>query len=511
MRIGIIGGGATGTVVLQQLSEAFARNPRARAISEIVLFDASGFDGGLAYRTASEHHLLNMKTGTMSAVAEDADHFVRWLRSTGRGTSAAEHLPRFLYRRYLDHLRDQTAARCEAVGVRVQLVASDVERLRCIAQDEFSAEIAGGAPFTLGAVVLCTGHNAPEDYFRLAGCRNFCADPYAAPVALADERGIRIGIIGTGLTAIDNALALGQRMRLATVTCISRSGRFPKVQPLVPAWTKPEFRRAIAYYVAEHGTILAEALARRIETALYDASGLRLDFSSAGTEFDGLAQLQRDTEEAETGVATTYSYLATITDLVCDAWRKMEIGEKSRFMQDVYSGWMRNRHAMPLVNARKLRALLRAGRLRLAPGLQGITPDSDGFVARFVDGTAREFNFLISATGPSYSVAGSPLYAEMARSGVVRIDPFGGVTCDHPDGRVRDGAGHPHRHLFAVGSPTRGSFFYAAAMDINVARARSMTESLLSGLTHEAASDLPPLPIAAMPEAAALQELCVEG
>jgi hypothetical protein len=99
----------------------------------------------------------------------------------------------------------------------------------------------------------------------------------------------------------------------------------------------------------------------------------------------------------------------------------------------------------------------------------------------------------------------------MARSGVVRIDPFGGVVCDHPDGRVRDGAGHPQRNLFAVGSPTRGSFFYAAAMDINVARARSMTESLLSGLARTTVAIPRPLPIPALPEPATVDALLVEG
>jgi uncharacterized NAD(P)/FAD-binding protein YdhS len=509
MRIGIIGGGATGSVVLQQLSEAFSGTPRAFAISEIVLFDASGFDGGLAYRTASEHHLLNMKIGTMSAVAADADHFVRWVRSTGRASNAAEHLPRFLYRRYLDHLRDQAATRCEAVGVRVCSIATKVERLHRTGPDQFTAELAGEAPITLGAVVLCTGHNAPEDHYGLAGCRNFSGDPYASPVAIADEPGTRIGIIGTGLTAIDNALALGLRLRHATITCISRSGRFPKVQPIVPARTNPAFRRSIEQHIAERPKIGAEAFARCIETSLRVTSGLHLDFTSPGTEINGLAQLQRDIEEAESGDATAYSHLSAITDLVCDAWRKMDDGEKSHFMRHTYSGWMRNRHGMPLVNARRLRALAQAGRLRLAAGLQGITPDGDGFAARFNDGSAHGFDFLISATGPSYSVAGSSFYTEMARTGLVRINPFGGVVCDHPDGRVRDGAGHPHRNLFAVGSPTRGSFFYAAAMDINVTRARSMTESLLGCLASPTASVPPPLPHPAQAET--LQALCVEG
>ena len=481
MKIGIIGGGATGTVVLQQLAQALVRD--ARGVSEILLFDRSGFDGGLAYRTPSEHHLLNMQIGTMSALAEDAGHFVAWLRRAGHDCIGTEHLPRHLYRRYLDDVRDQAVSHCELAGIRVRLIEGDVARLRCVGPRELRLETRTGLRFTLGAAVLCTGHNAPEDHYGLTPHRSFVTDPYTSS-NFPDAPGIRIGIIGTGLSAIDSAIALSHELRHAEILCLSRGGQFPKVQPMRPVATDTAFRNVVQRHLRQRDRIAADALARCIEAALAQIPRLRVTLGPTGDAPDGLAQLEQDVEEAENGVANSYSYLATITDLVCDAWRRMEAGERSRFMRESYSGWMRHRHAMPLLNARKLLAAARSGRLRLAGGLCGVTAAGEGFAAHCTDGASHPVDFVISAAGPSYGVGRSRLYAEMARSNAVRVDPFGGIACAYPDGRVLDGAGRPHRNLYAVGSPTRGSFFYAAAMDINVTRARAMTAALVDGLVR---------------------------
>lgn len=57
MIISIVGGGATGITILRYLAELAASERDNGAISGIQLFDKSGFDGGIAYRTQSDCHL----------------------------------------------------------------------------------------------------------------------------------------------------------------------------------------------------------------------------------------------------------------------------------------------------------------------------------------------------------------------------------------------------------------------------------------------------------------------
>jgi len=45
--------------------------------------------------------------------------------------------------------------------------------------------------------------------------------------------------------------------------------------------------------------------------------------------------------------------------------------------------------------------------------------------------------------------------------------------------RVHDRHGRPHRNIYAVGSPTKGTHFFAGAVDINMHRAEAVIASIL--------------------------------
>jgi uncharacterized NAD(P)/FAD-binding protein YdhS len=77
MIISIVGGGATGITMLRHLAEQVCSERCSNLITGIQLFDKSGFDGGVAYRTQSDHHLLNMKASKMSIRAGDDQDFLR--------------------------------------------------------------------------------------------------------------------------------------------------------------------------------------------------------------------------------------------------------------------------------------------------------------------------------------------------------------------------------------------------------------------------------------------------
>ena len=113
MIISIVGGGATGITLLRHLSELVGSNRRGNLVTSIQLFDKSGFDGGVAYRTESDHHLLNMKASKMSIRVGDDQDFLRWTRQVRLQCGGNDHLPRKLYRDYLHHVRERAIERCQ--------------------------------------------------------------------------------------------------------------------------------------------------------------------------------------------------------------------------------------------------------------------------------------------------------------------------------------------------------------------------------------------------------------
>lgn len=72
--IAIIGGGVSGTLTAFHLV-------RQETPARVILIDPRpDFGLGLAYSTPSLRHLLNVPAGKVSALPEQPDHFLNWLR-----------------------------------------------------------------------------------------------------------------------------------------------------------------------------------------------------------------------------------------------------------------------------------------------------------------------------------------------------------------------------------------------------------------------------------------------
>jgi uncharacterized NAD(P)/FAD-binding protein YdhS len=477
LTIGIVGGGATGITVLRHLSE-LACGDRAGAIGGILLFDKSGFDGGVAYRTDSDHHLLNMKASKMSIRVGDAEHFLRWTRDRGLQCGGNDHLPRKFYRDYLDDVRKAAIERCRAAGIPVHVEQAEVVGMRPSPDHELLLTTDRGETHLSSVTILCTGHNAPEDHYDLGASPNYFRDPYAR-FAFADSAGIEVGILGSGLTAVDSATELASTHRLVRMTCFSRSGLLPTVQPITIPGTNDDFRDALHRYVQDREQVEADAFVGKLAELLKAIAGISCDLSCRDLDGDALADLERNIAEAETCEPNVHSYLASIANVVCDAWSRMNAVEKARFMNVYNSGWLRNRSAMPLANAVKIRDLIRAGRLSTVARLRNVVDIGGRFRATLGNGHHRDVDQIIDATGPSYRLNSSPLYLDMQRQGIVTLDALGGVCCGYADSRVHDRHGRPYRNIYAVGSPTKGTHFFAGAVDINMHRTESVIGSIL--------------------------------
>jgi uncharacterized NAD(P)/FAD-binding protein YdhS len=101
-KIGIIGGGFTGTMTAVQLIE------KSDAPCEIILINnTETLNNGIAYTPYSVKHLLNVIVGKMSAFPDKPDHFLDWVmqsenfKQKDRTQIKNSYLPRSLYGDYL--------------------------------------------------------------------------------------------------------------------------------------------------------------------------------------------------------------------------------------------------------------------------------------------------------------------------------------------------------------------------------------------------------------------------
>ena len=101
--IAIIGGGVSGTLTAFHLV-------RQGTPARVILIDQRpDFGLGLAYSTPSLRHLLNVPAGKISALPDQPDHFLHWLRKNhDRAATEKTFAPRAIFGRYIQSLLRST-------------------------------------------------------------------------------------------------------------------------------------------------------------------------------------------------------------------------------------------------------------------------------------------------------------------------------------------------------------------------------------------------------------------
>ena len=115
LTVAIVGAGFCGTVVavhLLRMGEG--------AISRVILVERlPGGVGGVAYRTGSGSHTLNVPAGRMSAFVEEPDAFLRFVREREPSLTGGSFVPRRLYGEYLSRTLAEAARESELPLTRV--------------------------------------------------------------------------------------------------------------------------------------------------------------------------------------------------------------------------------------------------------------------------------------------------------------------------------------------------------------------------------------------------------
>ena len=117
--VAIIGSGFSGTVVAIHLLRAAPPGLDRLYLVERV----EGHVGGVAYRTQSASHTLNVPAGRMSAFEDDPDDFLRFVRRREPALTGGSFVPRRQYGEYLAETLDEAPGarrRCRCCGSRAR-------------------------------------------------------------------------------------------------------------------------------------------------------------------------------------------------------------------------------------------------------------------------------------------------------------------------------------------------------------------------------------------------------
>jgi uncharacterized NAD(P)/FAD-binding protein YdhS len=451
--IAIIGGGVSGSLTAYHLI--------AQGIAARVLLIEPRADLGLgpAYSTPSLRHLLNVPAGKISALPDQPNHFLNWLRAHhDPDATPMTFAPRAVFGRYIHSLIAPFTVQADGVehlrarvvdyrphGTQAILVLDDGYELTAdrvvLALGNFDpAQLPGVSAEAIASGAYCNNAWLPETYENLAP---------DAPVTL----------IGTGLTGVDVLLRLRELGHRGTITAVSRHGVFPMPHadytPMphsaIPADTQPT---CLAYL-------------RQLRSVL-----------RAGIEWR----------------AAIDSLRATTNDL----WLALPPHEQQRFRRHLQRRWEVLRHRMAPPIAAILHAELAAGTLLLHEGhLHGVAalnPNANGITATGALITVRtphgiesfEADRVINCTGPSmnYRKVNSPLLQRLFAQDLIASGPLGGGLNSTRAGAVIDAEGNVSDLLFILGPGRLGTLIESIAIPEIRQQAVELTHLLAHILAH---------------------------
>lgn len=402
--IAIIGAGASGTLTAVHA---------AQAGSSVALIDAGARAArGLAYGTPYGAHLLNVPAGRMSAKPDEPNHFLQWLRGRMPDAHSGTFAPRASYGDYLASL----------------LIASDVTRVGGSAvgltpfENGWTVHLHDGRTLEARAAVLALGNLPPADPLRLGGDApaEYIRDPWAPGVSLGLAPDAPVLLIGTGLTALDIAIALRHDGHRGPIHALSRNGRLPQPHAAAAARPLPSLPDAFA--------------------------------SPRGA----LRWVRREVA----GGAEWRAVIDSLRTHTAAIWRGWSLAQRGSFLRHLRNLWDVHRHRFAPETGVEV-DVLRGRIVGIEAGLEVIWRPTGSEAVRTLR-VARAVN----CTGPAcdYSRIDLPLVGQLRRAGWLTPDPLRlGIETDL-DGRLLDRSGQVVPGLFTLGPLRRPSLWESTAI-----------------------------------------------
>ena len=419
--IAIIGGGVSGTLTALHLV-------RQGTPARVILIDQRpDFGLGLAYSTPSLRHLLNVPAGKISALPDQPDHFLNWLRKNhDQAATEKTFAPRAVFGRYIQSLLKSTSQLEQEIATVVDVRQQDSGAV---------LTLDNGCELRADLVVLATGNFDPAP---LPGITKAASDSglyrhnaWATETYEGLHPDAPVALIGTGLTGVDVVLRLRELGHRGRIIAVSRHGIFPN--------------RHDDYIPLSSSAIPSDTPA----TCVAYLHALRT---------------------AIRGGAEWRAAIDSLREATNELWLRLPIEEKKRFRRHLQRRWEVVRHRMAPPIADVIESELRNGTLDIREGyLMAVDASPAGayIAVRAHDVTECFYaDRVINCTGPSmnYRRVPSTLLQNLFKRGLVTSGPLGtGFHCSQ-DGAVIDGDGHTSEFIFNLGPGRQGDLLESIAI-----------------------------------------------
>ena len=457
-KIGIIGGGFSGTMTAVQLIE------KATAPCEIIVINKTEtFNKGIAYHPYSDKHLLNVIAQKMSAFPDKPSHFLDWVMSQKNFKEkdpklvANSFLPRQLYGDYLQDIWEAATKLAATKQLKLTVIDGFVRGLE-VSENAVSILLENELKLDVHYCVIATGNHNPRnpkiknmDFYKSP---NYFQNPWAIESVTNARHDLPVLIIGNGLTMVDTVFGLLENGFKGEIYSISPNG----------------------LNILPHGENV-QAYSKLVDELDADLS-----------LFELLKRINKHIKIVREYGISAEPIIDSLRPLTQKIWKGFSEKEKNLFMSRLRHLWGVARHRIPLYSHDKIQQLRIEGKLHITPGkLIDFVENNDFIQVDYFDKKLKTHKTLnvshvINCTGPETDLMNleSNFLKNALLNGVLVQDSLKlGIKADTSTFQLVNSEGKTHSNLFTLGSNLKGELWESIAVNELRVQAEKLAENIL--------------------------------
>lgn len=495
MKIAIIGYGASGLAVycslLAKLSEVdLSETP------DLHIFDKSNANcRGSTYASDLDSSLiLNMRASDMDQFDPAITSYDAWIDDISLKNSRyliyknQDHPPRKVFGEYLEHVQKcyQKKYPHSLNTTFYQTEVVDVIKER----ELYRVFFANNTSQIYDYVFLCIGNLEAHDMYHLSGSPHYFNKPWGENLPHALKQAETIGILGTGLTALDTVKYIASQCEHKKIFMASRRGLLPNTQGKYRPYVMRFLTKANIAALRKAGDCSLKNIIGLLNQELSIAYGKRVDVKEAlHLDKSSLAWINQEIASSINCIKPWQLILHNLEHEVDDIWHGLDEKDKTDFLENYFSIWMSFKHSTPLQNSFIVSKMMEANQLKVIGGVRNVSYDEAAkkFSIQLdcCGGPERiEVDLIINATGSSRRLADfeGRLIKNMLQSGMIVSNGYGGIKMDREDMTILSHHNTRHNHFYCIGQLSFGVLFYTNALDMNIKQAKKCVECCIENI-----------------------------